>query len=74
MPGISAIFLSNRSVVRTVKELGSDLVSIAEFLEETSVLGNTLDTKRLVLAPNGVDEVVVRDGDRSGGASDVTEV
>jgi hypothetical protein len=40
--------------------------TIAEFLEETSVLGNTLDTKRLVLAPNGVDEVVVRDGDRSG--------
>jgi len=58
----------------TVEKLGPDLVGIAELLQETSVLGNTLDTERLVLASDGVDKVVVWDGDGSSGSSDLGQV
>jgi hypothetical protein len=58
----------------TVKQLGADLVRVTELLEEARVLWHTLDAERLVLATDGVNEVVVRDGDRSSLASDVREV
>lgn len=45
----------------TVHKLGADLVSVSELLEEACVLGDTLHAERLVVAAEGVDEVVVRD-------------
>lgn len=59
---------------RTVKKLGADLVGIAELLEETSVLGDTLDAEGLVLATDCVHKVVVRDCYRIGGAANVRDV
>lgn len=38
------------------------------------MLWDTLDTECLVLASDGVDEVVVRDSDGSGGSSSVRQV
>lgn len=58
----------------TVHELGPNLVGIREFLEEASILGNTLDTKGLVLTANGVHEVVVRNGDSAGLTLDIRNV
>lgn len=58
----------------TVEELGSDLVGIAELLEETSMFWDTLDTECLVLATNGVDKVVVWDRDRTSGTSNIGEI
>jgi hypothetical protein len=51
------------STTLTVHELGADLVSIAELLEEAGMLADTLDAKGLVLAADGVNKVVVGDGD-----------
>jgi hypothetical protein len=62
------------SIGLTVEKLGPDLVGIAELLEETSVLWDTLDTESLVLTSNSVNQVVVWDGDRSSGTSNVRQV
>lgn len=58
----------------TVEQLGADLVRVTELLEEARVFWHTLDAEGLVLATDGVDEVVVRDGDRSSLALYVREV
>jgi hypothetical protein len=58
----------------TVEQLGPDLIGIAELLQEASVLWDTLDTERLVLTSDGVDEVVVRDSDRSRLGGDIRQV
>jgi hypothetical protein len=62
------------SIGLTIEKLGPDLVGIAELLEETSVLWDTLDTESLVLTSNSVNQVVVWDGDRSSGTSNVRQV
>lgn len=59
---------------RTVHDLGPNLVGIREFLEEASVLGNTLNTKGLVLTTNSVHEVVVRNGDSASLTLDIRNV
>ncbi len=58
----------------TIKELRPDLVGIAQFLKETRVFGDTLDTEGLVLTADGVDKVVVWQGDRSSLPTDIREI
>lgn len=55
----------------TVKQSRPDLVRITEFLQETSVLGNSLDTECLILTPDSIHKVVVRDSDGSRGAANI---
>jgi len=52
----------SRKGILTIHQLGSHLIGISELLEEAGVLGNSSHAKRLVLASDGVDEVVVGDG------------
>lgn len=44
-----------------VHDPASDLLGVPNFLEEASVLLDSLDAERLVLGSDSVDEVIVRD-------------
>lgn len=57
-----------------VEKLAPNLVGIAQLLEEARVLLDALDAKRLVLAPDGVHEVVVRDRHLAVGRRDLGNI
>lgn len=58
----------------TIEKSGPDLVGITEFLEETTVLGDSFNSECLVLTSNSVNEIVERDGDGASIASDIGRV
>jgi len=63
-----------RGRLDTVQKLPPDPIGILQFLEETSVLLDSLDSERLVLGTNSVDQVVVRDGHLGRGGSELRVV
>jgi hypothetical protein len=58
----------------TVQKLPSDPVGILQFLEETTVFLDSLDSKGLVLRSDGVDEVVVGNGHLGGSRGQLGDV
>lgn len=55
--------MKRSSEVLTVEQLSPNLVGVLQLLQETTVFLHTLDTERLVLGTDTVDQVVVVDGD-----------
>lgn len=73
-PGAGAGREAKQGTRRTVHDLLADLVGVGQLLEEAGVLGDAGHAKRLVVAAEGVDEVVVGDGGGRDGALDVRVV
>jgi hypothetical protein len=57
-----------------IEKLRPDFVGVTELLEEACVFGDSFDAKGLVLASNGVYEIIVGNGDGTGSATDIARV
>ena len=71
---ISAYRLDHGLGALTVQQFGPDLIRVTELLEETRMIVHTLDPECLIFAPDGINQVIIRYGNRFGIRTDIRQV